>query len=302
MNHFVTIATASHLCKVKALADSLQQNGPGFVMHVLVTDSQAVPATANLKTYSLSDINTTPVATAIINKYQHQPDKLRWSMKPVMMKHVLETAGADKVIYLDNDLFFYAGYSFLFDALEEHSFLLTPHYYKNSFEENQNWLEANFRLGLFNAGFVGANSKALNSLQWWADCCLYRCEKNAWRGLFDDQKYLDLIPVKEPTALILRHRGCNLGGWNKELCKRELIDGKLYINGQYPVVFIHFNSATVREIVEGRDPLLAPHHQAYVQSLKKHKPDFNEQEIYAAIPFSQQLKLGIWKIITALDM
>jgi hypothetical protein len=219
-----------------------------------------------------------------------------------MMQYLLTTCGADKVIYLDNDLFFYSDYTFLFELLEEHSFLLTPHYYKTDFEKDQNWLEANFRVGLYNAGFVGVNKNAVASLQWWAGCCLYRCEKSAFRGLFDDQKYLDIIPVREPTAHIVRNMGCNVAGWNTELCKREMMDNQILINGKYPIVFIHFNGMTVHEIVSGSDSILSGYYTSYVKALKKHNPHFREMDIYAAVPFSDKVKLGIWKIITAIGL
>ncbi len=300
MNHFVTISTSSHLYKVYALADSLRRAAPEFLLHVLVTDKKAEQTFENCRFYELADVARVESASKIIEKYHSHSDKLRWSLKPVMIKHLLTTGGADKVIYLDNDLFFYSDYTFLFNLLDEHSFLLSPHYYPRNPEKEQNWLEANFRVGLFNAGFVGANKNAIASLQWWADCCLYRCEKNAIRGLFDDQKYLDMIPVMEPTAQILQHQGCNVAGWNTELCKREMINGEILINGKYPIVFIHFNGMTVREIVGGPDSILSGHYQQYVQSLKKHNPGFKEADIYQAFPFSDRVKLGIWKLFTSI--
>jgi hypothetical protein len=300
MNHFITISTYSHLYKVQALANSLQQAPAAFLLHVLVTDRPAENAFDNCRFYALADVKHMATAIKIIDKYNHNSDKLRWSLKPVMMKYLLTSVDVDKIIYLDNDLFFYSDYSFLFNLLDEHSFLLTPHYYKRNPGKEQNWLEANFRVGLFNAGFVGAHKKAADSLQWWADCCLYRCEKNAVRGLFDDQKYLDLIPVMEPTALILQHQGCNVAGWNSDLCKRETVNGEVLINGKFPIVFIHFNGMTVRQIVSGADAALAPYYQQYVQALKKCNPAFKEAGIYRPFPITDRIKLAIWQLFTQL--
>ncbi|HWB64509.1 MAG TPA: glycosyltransferase, partial [Chitinophagales bacterium] len=208
MNHFTTISTASHLYKVYALAESLSSHGNDFILNVLVVDDNKKYNFPNCRFFRLTDIEQEENAADIISKYRNNKNRLRWSLKPVMMKFLLGAGSAQKVIYLDNDLFFFSGFNFLFDLLDEHSFLLTPHYYKNDPNKEQNWLEANFKLGLYNAGFVGANQKAVESLQWWANCCLYRCEKNSFRGLFDDQKYLDIIPVREPSAHVVRHKGC----------------------------------------------------------------------------------------------
>lgn len=301
VNHFCTISTVSHLYKVYALAESLANQKHEFVLHVLVSDSDADFAFANCRFWKLNDFKNEPSAQSIISKYKSNADKLRWSLKPVILKFLVSTE-AEQVIYIDNDIFFYSDYQFLFDLLNKHSLLLTPHYYKHNPKKEQNWLEANFRVGLYNAGFVGVNKKAVNTLQWWADCCEYRCEKNSWRGLFDDQKFLDLIPVIDEGAHIVRHKGCNVASWNKDYCERKIIDGELKINGKYPVVFIHFNPFTIREIAMGRDALLLPLYNFYTETLKKYMPDLKTEELQQAEPLSEKLKYYVWKLLTDLGI
>lgn len=222
-------------------------------------------------------------------------------MKPVFMLHLLRTV-TDKLVYVDNDQYFYNDYIFLFDLLSQHSILLTPHYYRHSPASEQNWLEANFKVGLYNAGFVGASAEGIESLQWWAECCLYRCEKNMLRGLFDDQKYLDLIPVIDSKALVLRHRGCNVAGWNTDYCKRSIVDGNVMINKVYPVVFIHFNAFTIQEIAEQRDKLLLPLYEEYVACLKKHNTDLKATDLLSKPSLIEKLKYYIWAKATAFGL
>lgn len=283
--------------KVYALAESLRQGKP-FTLHVLVVDGDAGFEFKNCLFYSLKDVKQEPNAADIILKYKADKNRLRWSLKPVFMKYLLEKKEVEKVIYLDNDLFFYADYSFLFELLDKHSILLTPHYYKYSPQRDQNWFEANFRVGLFNAGFVGANRQGVSSLQWWADCCAYRCEKNSFRGLFDDQKYLDLITVIDENAHIVRHKGCNVAGWNTEVCSRSLVNNRVVIDGIYPVVFIHFNDTTVREIINGSDSILFNHYREYVEVLKNYNIHLKEKDLLFNQPFTDRIKFGLWKIVT----
>ena len=193
-------------------------------------------------------------------------------------------------------------FSFLFELLSKHSFILTPHHYKSDPNENQNWLEANFRIGLYNAGFVGANKDAIKTLQWWADCCLYRCEKNSFRGLFDDQKYLDIIPIIEESAHIIRHKGRNVAGWNTEICRRQIVNYRVMIDGKFDIVFIHFNENTIREIVRGSDFILFNHYHAYVSALKHYKENLRKREIYFDRRISDRLKLSLWKVLTRLEI
>lgn len=301
VNHFCTISTVSHLYKTYALADSLRNQNREFILHVLVTDGTGDFNATNCKFWQPEDLLSQPVAKTIISKYRNAADKLRWSLKPVFLKFLLlEQTG--KAIYVDNDQFFYNDYQFLYDLLNEHSILLTPHYYKHNPNKEQNWLEANYKVGLYNAGFVAAAKNGTDTLQWWAECCAYRCEKNAFRGLFDDQKYLDLVPVIDKNAHILRHKGCNVAGWNKELCERTHVNGTLQISGEYPVVFVHYNAFTIREIAENRDNLLRPLYDEYVRTLKKHKPGLHNKELLSAEPLVERLKYYIWKKATALGL
>jgi hypothetical protein len=297
--HFCTISTYSHLYKVYALADSIKEQYPGFVLHVLVVDSEEKLQFENCRFLALSGIRKNNTADGIITKYIGSKDKLRWALKPVFMHWLLEQEEIDRVIYLDNDLFFFNDYRFLFDLLSTHSFILTPHYYKIDPKKGQNWLEANFRVGMFNAGFAGANKVALASLNWWAECCAYRCEKSSFRGLFDDQKYLDLIPVMEETAHIVTHKGCNLAGWNMELCPRGMVNGEVIIDSKFPVVFIHFNEITMRKILQGEDPLLIPLYNKYEMALKKYHPRLSRNELFRPERFADKVKYSVWKMANA---
>lgn len=303
MNHFCTTTTFSHLYKVYALAESLKKNGSEFTLHVLMVDGKnKFPEFENCIFYKLPAVAPTLAGQIIIEKYsgKNQLDNLRWSLKPVFMAMLMKKPEIEKLIYLDNDILFFSEYQFLFDLLDQHSFLLTPHFYKSDPKKEQNWFESNFRVGLFNAGFVGANKNALSSLHWWAESCSYRCEKNYFRGLFDDQKYLDLIPVMNEDALILHHRGCNVASWNKDTGIRTLINGEVFIAEKFPVVFIHFNPFTIRQIEDGEDNLLLTYYEKYFDVLKKHRSELTREHLYVSESWSDKLKLNIWEVATKL--
>ena len=298
MNQFCTITTSDHFYKVRALRDSLLKFDNHILLNVLVVDSTLIEADTNICLYYLHDLLDDAVVKQIVSKYKNKTDRLRWSLKPSFLKYLLRISGIDKVIYLDNDLFFFNDFSFLFNYLETNSFLLTPHYYDRSPYHDQNWLEANFRAGLFNAGFIGVNKNAVNSLQWWAECCLYRCKKSAFRGTFDDQKYLDLIPVMQEDAMILRHQGLNVAEWNRFLCVREMVNGEVLINNTWPIVFIHFNNTTIREIMDGNEPLLVPFWNSYFNVLQQYNSSLQQNDLYKPKRKIDLLKYSIWKFLT----
>jgi hypothetical protein len=270
---FCSISTVSHLHKTYALAYSLAKYNA--VLHVLVVDgAEANHFPTNVRLYGLEVFDKQPLAQQIITKYKHQPDKLRWALKPLFMMQVL--TNQPKVIYVDNDIYFYSNPSFLFDKLNESNVLLTPHFYPSNPASNQNWLEANYRVGLYNAGFLGANQNAQEALIWWANCCLYNLKKAYWRGLFDDQKYLDLLPIKFDSVQVLKHAGCNFAGWNDDVVDlhRES-NGELLINQKYPLVFVHFAALSIQKFSQSTHKLY-PEYQEYLKNIRKYKADYQD--------------------------
>lgn len=298
MYHCCTITTADHLYKTLALYDSLRRVQPDIFLHVLCIDTLTERITeGNIAVYGINDLKTLPSAATIISKYSSSKDKLRWSLKPVFLHYLLEQK-IDKVIYLDNDIYFFGDPVFLFDLLDTHDILLTPHHYPRDPSRDQNWLEANFRVGLYNAGFVAVHKNAIRDLDWWAACCAYRCEKNPLRGMFDDQKYLDLIPVMNERAHIVRHKGCNVAEWNKAVINRTERDGHIYLDEKYPLVFIHFNGTTVRAIEQGEEPLLKKSLTSYLENLAKYKPKIKAEHLYTMPGLIDRIKYRIWKVAT----
>ncbi len=65
-------------------------------------------------------------------------------------------------------------------------------------------------------------------MQWWANACHFMMGPLIAQGIHDDQKYLDLLPVKFETTEILRHRGCNIGSWNFGQSKRVQVGDQVF--------------------------------------------------------------------------
>jgi hypothetical protein len=204
--------------------------------------------------------------TAAILKYRHENNFLRWALKPHFLLHLLENE--ECVIYLDNDIYFYQPFQFLFDQLRHCSLLLTPHWGCYSPWRYEESFKTNYQIGLFNAGFVGATKRARELLEWWADVCLFNMSGDYRTGFFVDQRYLDMTVIMDEFVGIVRHPGCNVGSWNMHQNKRTGKHGRVMINGDHPVVFIHFNKETIEHISNGNDSVLRPFYNEYSQVLQ----------------------------------
>ena len=200
---------------------------------------------------------------------------------------------------MDPDLFFYQDYSFLFEKLESSHAIITPHWRNFSPEINNGFLE-NFSKGQYNAGFVGVSADGIGIVDWWASACLFNCLKYPSLGLYDDQKYLDAIPVFFPKIEILRHQGCNVAFWNIDMCVRTVVEDEIKINNKFPIVFIHFTKSTIRAILFGKDKILLEHLLKYESTLKKYKEGFTLQNIEPDRRIDEKLKTFLYKKIDSL--
>jgi hypothetical protein len=273
MNTVCTIITPEYLPLAKALHYSLQKQEPGISLHVLVTGETPPDPGPGIVFHTTSELVSSPYYKGIENKYAHtNADVFRWALKPVFTAFLLQHE-FDKVIFADPDLYFVGSFNFIFKELDQYDLLLTPHWANLDPKENEDSLLSVMKGGMFNAGFIAASRQAIPSLEWWASLCHYKMEKNEGLGLYDDQKYLDILPVQFERTGIIRHRGLNLASWNIDNSKREMIDGKLRINKKYEPVFIHFAKDTVMNILNHNDALLKPYLDEYLAILLQYNFD-----------------------------
>ncbi len=284
---FCTIITANYLHYALALNESLLRYQEDIPLHILVSDkegtfSEIEQKFPNIQFLYTKNLCNEGIGKAIYDKYAARDmDAFRWSMKGVLLNYLLEIKGYEKAIFLDCDIYFFNDYHFLWEELEVHPILLTPHW--RCMTEpmmDQGAFGKLFTEGLYNAGFIGANRQGIPALQQLAKWCLYKCIKEEKKGFYVDQAYLNLLPIYFEGVKIIRHKGCNVAGWNVEECQRVKEKEEVLINGKYKIIFIHFVKVGIWFIFNGKDHLLKPHLAIYEKSLKKYKQDFDLEKIY----------------------
>lgn len=182
--------------------------------------------------------NDIPNSDIIQAKYKR--DELRWALKPLLLNSLLYQH--DKVIYVDNDIYFKGPFDDLLAALDHKGIAITPHWRSIQPEEN-NQLIYNLTHGYFNAGMVGASRLGLPAIRWWRKACEWKCEKNECRGLYVDQKYLDMIALEfSDTCEIIKNKGYNVASWNLHENERKKVDDQWIIDGQWPLVCAHLGN------------------------------------------------------------
>jgi hypothetical protein len=269
---FCTIVTPDYYPAARAQFESLKQFDSTVTYHVFISSGEKLPSdgpgsiTAGIELHSISEVCSSGIGKQIREKYEKDSgSRFRWAMKPVILKYLLLELKIPRVVYIDWDIFFYSDYSFLFDYLLTDSVVLTPQW--NAMRTRYNLATL---VNAYNAGFVGVNQSAIGLMDWWAGECLFKCEVDFLEGYYVDQSYLHYFHMHDGiTVKVVRHRGCNVADWNRERCRRTLVNGEVLINEQYPVVFVHYTYVTIAMILNGRDGLLRPHFDRFNELVGK---------------------------------
>jgi glycosyltransferase involved in cell wall biosynthesis len=164
------------------------------------------------------------------------------AVKPYAFEFLLHRFGLTNLVYLDPDTRLYGSPAPFLSELERASIVLTPHL-TAPLEGAEHPTDLDIlRSGTYNLGFLalrrGESSERF--LQWWQRRCFDFCVVDLPRGLFVDQKWMDLVPGMFPDVSIMRHPGLNMAYWNageRVLAQRN---GRWEVNGQ-PLVFFHFS-------------------------------------------------------------
>tara|TARA_R110002049_G_scaffold82349_2_gene209560 strand:+ start:5286 stop:6191 length:906 start_codon:yes stop_codon:yes gene_type:complete len=276
MNCFCTIITSNYYFYAETIFDSLKKKNPIVDFKVLIVDD--FPETygkEGLDVISLNEVvDKMSCDYELIRKYENdKKSNLRWALKPLFLKFLINFKNYQKVIFVDPDLYFYQNTSFLFDKLNKADVIITPHWRSKDPVKDASNFDSLFSGGLFNAGFFGCNAKAINILDWWLNACAYKMEKTD--GFYVDQGYLNLMPIYFSSQVkIIQHKGCNVSNWNLIECERTKSQNEVLINDEYPVVFIHFTNATITAIWNGKDKFLRPFLEEYKTVLQTYNKNF----------------------------
>src|SRR5215212_3284852 len=127
MYHFCTIGSGNYLPFIQTLFYSLQSQNSNVVLHALLTEGPLPEnSNKNLRFYSVDQLQEEEHVNDIISRYSYRNDYMRWALKPVFMLYLNKSI--DELIYVDNDIYFFKPFEFLFEELAKHSLLLTPHW------------------------------------------------------------------------------------------------------------------------------------------------------------------------------
>jgi glycosyltransferase involved in cell wall biosynthesis len=248
-----SIVSPNYLHYARVLMGSLQRSHPGWDRFVLVVGASSAPRDDE-PTFALVPLEALPLPSPRQFCFRYTILELNTAVKPWMFEHLF-TAGYDRVVYLDPDVFVYTPLVEL-DAAPDALLTLTPHL-TGSIEGDDHPSERTvLQSGAYNLGFLAASRRAplAGFLEWWREKLERQCVVDLERGLFVDQKWLDLAPGMFPDVKVLRHDGYNVAYWNLRQRRLRAEGGGITVNGQ-PLRFFHFSGldAAQPELVSRHD-------------------------------------------------
>jgi hypothetical protein len=211
-----TIISKNYLPYARVLMDSAARwapEMPRFVILVDRVDEYFDPKNENFTLLLSEDL---PIAESSWFHFKYTILELSTAVKPYALEFLFERYGFDKLIYFDPDIKLYSSLDSLLALLDENQIVLTPHL-TAAFEDDRRPSELDIlQSGAYNLGFIAISRGAESSrlLKWWQAKLYDRCIVDIPRGLFVDQKWMDLIPGMFEGVRILREPGYNVAYWS----------------------------------------------------------------------------------------
>jgi len=298
-----TIVAKNYLAFARTLSDSLRQFHSDIDFHVAVVDMPGFRSGEIDKAFvSVLDpllVMSGDQFNSMAKRYN--VTELSTSMKPFVFRHLID-CGYDQILYFDPDILILQPLHDIFAALDDANIVLTPHLLEpipmdGRLPDEPFILKA----GAYNLGFVGlrATAESRRFLNWWSERLETLCMISVRRGLFVDQKWIDLVPGLFDGVTLLKYPGYNVAYWN--LHSRKLIaeGGRYYVRDRNtPLVFFHFSgfksdmpeslSIHQNRIDLSHEPVLGGLLKFYAELLRT-----NGHEACSKLPFTPRAPGGV---------
>lgn len=237
-----SIVSPNYRHYARVLMDSVQRNHPEWDRFVLLVGGEPSATERDAEPFTTVPLEALSLPNPRQFCFRYTILELNTAVKPWMFEHLF-ARGYDRVIYLDPDIFVYSPLVEL-DAISTDAFLtLTPHLTGSISGDEHHPSERTIgQAGTYNLGFLAVTRRPslARFLAWWQEKLEFQCVVDPARGLFVDQKWMDLAPGLFPDVAILRHDGYNVAYWNLEQRTVVTERGTTTVNGQ-PLRFFHFS-------------------------------------------------------------
>lgn len=171
--------------------------------------------------------------------YKHSIVEASTAVKGQFFRYLFKSYPEENMfVYLDPDCYVYSDFIELKQLLEKRPIILCPHLLQPG---NIDMELSSTAHGVYNLGFLAVNhsEEAEKFINWWADRLYLFCYDDIQKGIFTDQKWVDLAPCFFDVE-ILKHRGYDFATWSLLDCGMTNVGDNYFVKGD-PLRFIHFS-------------------------------------------------------------
>ncbi|HEX7506412.1 MAG TPA: hypothetical protein VF550_06540, partial [Polyangia bacterium] len=236
-----TIAAKNYMHFVRSLMDSVATFAPNADRCLALCDEPDSSAAADdaFRVIPLSDL---PIPEFERFVFQYTLLEISTAIKPFVIEKLLTQDGYDQVIYFDPDIRIYNSLDEMMRLLETHAVLLTPHLTEPTHDDKRPSERDIMCCGVHNLGYLGVRRTPGSDrlVKWWQERLLRDCVVDFERGLFVDQKWMDLAPSLCEGVYVNRDPSWNVAYWNLHGRRIEKAGQGYTVNGT-PLTFYHFS-------------------------------------------------------------
>jgi len=238
---YCTYFDHNYLSRAVVMIESLRKFDSRTPVHVLALSELCV---RTLQELALPNVKVIPLAALeeaypelLAVKPTRKLIEYYFTLSPFLPHYLFTRTKADRITYIDADIWFFTPPQAVLDSLGDASVAITPHRFSFSYRNHTVF-------GLYNVAWITYRrcAEGLDCLNAYKADCLAWCYDRLEDGRFGDQKYLDTWPTRYPALKVITHKGVNLAVWNVHGHVIRLKDNVVTIDND-PLVFYHFSGA-----------------------------------------------------------
>jgi glycosyltransferase involved in cell wall biosynthesis len=244
-----TIIAKNYLAHARCLTESFLAQHPGGQVFVLLADEIDGAFDPAAERFTTIEARSLGIPEFEQMAFRYSVVEFNTAVKPFFMEYLFERYDLPSLCYFDPDIYFYQPLARLKELLASQAVVLTPHlldFLDDNCMPDEPYI---LRAGVYNLGFIGlARGPDLHTLlRWWQRKLIRDCVIDVARGLFVDQRWIDLVPGMFDRVAILRDPGYNAAYWNLKgrAIRRE--QGCWRANDA-PLTFYHFSGLPMHDL------------------------------------------------------
>ena len=170
--------------------------------------------------------------------FQYDIVEASTAVKGHLMTYLLENYPSQMCVYIDPDCQVFSPLVELEVVTTDKPIVVAPHLIEAGNVEME---ISSLKHGVFNLGFLALKpcEESLKFTKWWGDRLYFYSHADSKRGLFTDQKWINLAPCFFNVE-ILKHPGYDFATWSFMERKLNQKENEFTVNGQ-PLRFVHFS-------------------------------------------------------------